>query len=106
LTLIWKFADADVMLPPSSLFTVRAMTTEPLPLLSALAMAGTSFEGDSGTVNVEVVVVPPVGAVGAESLHPAARTLRPTMIAENRFMTALPFEKIAQKNFRARLKPR
>jgi hypothetical protein len=86
------------MLPAASLLTVRAMTAVPLPLASALAIAGTSFAGESGTVNVDVVdVVPCVGAVGPESLHPAARMPRPTMIAENRFMTILPFEESLRK---------
>ena len=57
-TLIWKFAVADVMLPDSSFLTVRAMVAVPLPLASALVMAGTSLAGESGTVKVDVVVVP------------------------------------------------
>jgi hypothetical protein len=75
------------MFPASSLVTVRAMVDVPLALASALVMAGTSFAGERGTVNVDVVVVPPDGAVGdEESPHPAARMLRPTMTAENRFI--------------------
>ncbi len=104
-TLIWKFAVADVMLPALSFVTVRAMMAVPLPLASALVMAGTSLAGESGTVNVDVVVVPCDGAVGSESEHPTARMLRPTMSAENRFMLFC-LSKFAQKNFRARLKPR
>jgi hypothetical protein len=52
------------MLPAPSFVTVRAMMAVPLALASALVMAGTSFAGDRGTVNVDVVVVPPDGAVG------------------------------------------
>ena len=79
----------------------------PLPLASALVMAGTSFADESGTVKVDVVVVPCDGAVGDESSspHPTARMLRPTMSAENRFMLFC-LSRFAQKNFRARLKPR
>ena len=78
----------------------------PLPLASALVMAGTSFAGERGTVNVDVVVVPCDGAVGDESpLHPTAKMLRPTMSDENRFMLFC-LSRFAQKNFRARLKPR
>jgi hypothetical protein len=86
--------------------TVRAMMAVPLPLASALAMAGTSFAGERGTVKVDVVVVPWDGPSGdEESLHPTARIVRLTMSAENRFMLFC-LSRFAQKNFRARLKPR
>jgi hypothetical protein len=53
-------------------------------------MAGTSFAGESGTVNVVVVVVPDDGAgddgADGESEHPTARTLKQTMSAEIRYM--------------------
>ena len=77
----------------------------PRALASALVIAGTSFAGERGTVNVDVVVVPCAGASGVESLHPAARTLRQTISAEIRFMLFC-LSRVAQKNFRARLKPR
>jgi len=82
------------------------MVAVPEPLASALVMAGTSLAGDRGTVNVVVLVPGDDGADGPESEHPTARTLRPTMrAAEIRYMLfCLP--RIAQKNFRARLKPR
>jgi hypothetical protein len=54
-------------------------------------MAGTSFAGESGTVKVVVVLVPADGADGDEGVdseHPTARTLRPTMSADIRYMLA------------------
>jgi hypothetical protein len=48
--------------------------------------------GESGTVNVDVVVVPPDGAIGDDSLaHPTATMLRPMRSAESRIMMFLPF---------------
>jgi hypothetical protein len=87
-TEIWKFIVADVMAPESSFATVKAMTAVPFAGASALVTAGTSLAGESGTVNVVVLVVPCDGDVGeeSESEHPTARTLRPTMTHENRFM--------------------
>ena len=102
------FADADVMVPAPSFVTVRAMTAVPLPSASALVMAGTSRAGERGTVNVDVVVVvlPCDGAVGDESPpHPTANMLRPMTSVESRFMLCC-LSRFAQKNFRARLKPR
>jgi hypothetical protein len=94
------------MFPVPSFVTVRAMTAVPLPLRSALVIAGTSFAGDRGTVKVDVVVVPCDGAAGDfESLHPAARMLTPRMNARDRFMLFC-LSRFAQRNFRARLKPR
>jgi hypothetical protein len=69
-----------------------------------LVMGGISLADERGTVKVEVVVVPGNGAMD-EPAHPTARTLRPTMRLDNRYMLfCLP--DFAQKNFRARLKPR
>jgi hypothetical protein len=90
-----------------SLVTVRAMVAVPLLPASALVIGGTSLAGERGTVNVDVVVpgVPGEGAVGDESLHPTARTLSPTAINESRVILFCLLN-VAQKNFRARLKPR
>jgi hypothetical protein len=50
-------------------------------------MAGTSFADESGTVKVDVVVVPCDGVVGdEESPHPTARMVRPMTRSESRFM--------------------
>ena len=78
-------------MPESSFVTVRAMVAVPLPLASALVMAGTSLAGERGTVKVDVVLVPCDGAVGDESAHPTARTLRPTMSTEESIHAVLPF---------------
>jgi hypothetical protein len=63
-----------------------AMVAVPLPLTSALTIAGTSFAGESGTVKVVVVLVPCDGSMGDESEHPTARTLKPMMSTESLFM--------------------
>src|SRR6188768_3103033 len=101
------FADADMMVPPPSFVTIREMTAVPEPLASALVMAGTSLAGESGTVKVVVVLVPCGGGDGADGVseHATARTLKPAMSTDIRYMwCCLP--EFAQKNFRARLKPR
>jgi hypothetical protein len=90
-TLIWTFAVADVMLPPLSFVTVKAMVAVPEPLASALEMAGTSLAGERGTVKVDVVLVPCDGADGPDgedddSEHPTARMLRPTTSTDIRCM--------------------
>src|SRR4030095_3541765 len=97
---------AVLRVPPPSLGTVRAMVAVPEPLASALVVGGTSFAGERGTVNVDVVRVPCDGAGGDdESAHPTARMLKPTKSADIRYIAVLP-PGFAQKNFRARLKPR
>jgi hydrogenase maturation factor HypE len=87
-----------------SLVTVRAMVAVPLLPASALVIGGTSLVGDRGTVKVDVVV-PGEGAIGDESLHPTAKTLSHTAINESRVILFCLLD-VAQKNFRARLKPR
>src|SRR4029453_7172746 len=105
-TLIWMSAVADVMVPPPSLVTVRAMVAVPEPLASALVVGGTSFAGERGTVNVDGGRVPCDGAEGGdEAAPPPARMLKPKKSADIRYIAVLP-PGFAQKNFRARLKPR
>jgi hypothetical protein len=49
-----------------SFVTVRVRVAVPALLTSALVIGGTSLADERGTVNVDVVVVPCEGSVGAE----------------------------------------
>src|SRR5688572_14799345 len=66
------------------------MTAVPEALASALVTAGTSFAGESATVNVVVVVLVPEGVAGDELPQPAVRTPSATTSTKNRFIAVLP----------------
>jgi hypothetical protein len=63
-----KSAVADVGVPPLSRVTRITIVAEPVAPASSFVMAGTSFAGESGIVNVVGVTVPPLGSAG---LHAA-----------------------------------
>src|SRR5262245_35599569 len=80
-------AVAEVMLLALSRVTTSVIVICPLPVDSALVIAGTSFAGRISTLNVGF---DGVGVVGFESLpHPAAARHTAAHITNRRFITSL-----------------
>src|SRR5262245_46866318 len=78
---------ADVMEPAVSFVTVIVALQVPLPSLSALVTAGTSFDGNNVALKMTFDVVGPVGVVG--DLLPQPTTSKTSSSASGRCISIL-----------------